>query len=212
MARRLRGVYLITPDCADTHYLLERTAKALSAGVALLQYRNKVASLGLRETQAGALQILCKGAGVSLIINDHIDLAERIGAAGVHLGGGDSRLEMARQRLGPDALIGASCYDSLERARTAVGLGASYVAFGTFAASPTKPDARRAPLSLLAEASSLGVPRVAIGGIGPDNVRVLVNAGADLVAVISSVYSAPDPAAAVRALAKAFHEFPGDSS
>jgi thiamine-phosphate pyrophosphorylase len=201
-----RGLYAITPDEADTGRLLARVETVLRAGAAWLQYRNKPASEDLRAEQALALQPLCRSFDVPLIINDDWALAAAIGAAGVHLGEDDGEIALARHELGPDAILGASCYDDAGLARQATFAGASYVAFGAFFPSPTKPHARRATLDLLRAAAVLGVPRVAIGGITPDNARPLVEAGADLVAVISGVFDAPDPAAATRAYISCFEE------
>lgn len=200
----LRGVYAITPDEADTGRLLARVETVLDAGVAWLQYRNKAADASLHETQALALQPLCARFGVPLIINDDWRLAARIGADGAHLGQDDGALRAARAVLGAEAIVGASCYDRLELARDAVAAGASYVAFGAFFPSPTKPLARRADVALLHDSAALGVPRVAIGGITPDNARVLVEAGCDFVAVISGVFDAEDPTVAVRAYRACF--------
>lgn len=211
MPTPLRGVYLITPDQEDTQRLLERTAGALSAGVALLQYRNKRADAALRHEQAEALTGLCRSFQVPIIINDDADLAARVGADGVHLGDADGSVRSVRAALGPRAVIGASCYASLERADHAQADGASYIAFGAFAASPTKPHAARADAGLLTRAQIFGIPIVAIGGITPTLAPSLVAAGADLLAVITAVYDAQDPAAAVHALRQAFPEFQGDS-
>lgn len=197
-ARAARGVYLITPDEADTARLLERVQPLLGAGATWLQYRNKAADAGTRRVQARALQDLCAAAGVPLIINDDAALAAAVGAAGVHLGEDDGDIAAARALLGPGALIGASCYDQLELARRAVAAGASYVAFGAFFPSRSKATTRRAHPRLLHEAAALGVPRVAIGGLAADNAAPLVAAGADLLAVISSVFAADDPVTALR--------------
>lgn len=193
-----RGVYLITPDEADTARLLERTRPLLAAGATWLQYRNKVADAATRHEQALALQALCAAAGVPLIVNDDAALASAIGAAGVHLGEDDGDIATARALLGPGAIIGASCYDQIELAQRAVAAGASYVAFGAFFPSRSKATTRRAHPRLLREAAALGVPRVAIGGLTPDNSTPLVESGADLLAVISSVFAADDPVAALR--------------
>lgn len=203
-SRQPSGLYLLTPDHADTAQLLADTRAALQTGITWLQYRNKSADAALRHKQALALRALCDDHGVPLIINDDVRLAHAISAAGVHLGEHDADLAAARSLLGPDAIIGASCYDSIERARDAVAASASYIAFGAFFASPTKPAARRATPELLREAATLGVPQVAIGGITPDNGGSLVAAGADLLAVISGVYAAPDIAQAVRAYHSCF--------
>lgn len=193
----MHGVYLITPDEADTARLLARVEPVLEYA-ALLQYRNKSASATLRRVQAEALHALCRAQKVPLIVNDDLALAQAIGADGVHLGENDGDVRAARVLLGAEALIGASCYDDFERARIAAASGASYVAFGAFFPSTTKPNARRATIDLLRDSAALGVPRVAIGGISPDNARSVVAAGADLIAVISGVFDAPDPVAAAR--------------
>lgn len=194
-----RGVYLITPDEPDTARLLARTAPLLAAGATWLQYRNKTASDALRREQATALQALCAAHGVPLIVNDDPALAQAIGAAGVHLGGTDGDISAARSLLGPDAIIGASCYDQLANAERAVAAGASYVAFGAFFPTTTKVTSSRAHPDLLRQSAALGVPRVAIGGLSPDNVGPIIDAGADLLAVVSGIYAAQDPVATQRA-------------
>lgn len=194
-----RGVYLITPDEPDTARLLARTAPLLAAGATWLQYRNKTASDALRREQATALQALCAEHGVPLIVNDDPALAKAVGAAGVHLGGTDGDIPSARALLGADAIIGASCYDQLAAAEQAVAAGASYVAFGAFFPTTTKITTSRAHTDLLRQSAALGVPRVAIGGLTPDNVGPIIDAGADLVAVVSSVFAAEDPVAIQRA-------------
>ena len=194
-----RGVYLITPDEPDTARLLARTAPLLAAGATWLQYRNKTASDALRREQATALQALCAAHGVPLIVNDDPELAQAIGAAGVHLGGTDGDIGAARSLLGPDAIIGASCYDQLANAERAVAAGASYVAFGAFFPTTTKVTSSRAHPDLLRQSAALGVPRVAIGGLSPDNIGPIIDAGADLLAVVSGIYAAQDPVATQRA-------------
>ncbi|HEL4112865.1 TPA: thiamine phosphate synthase [Stenotrophomonas maltophilia] len=194
-----RGVYLITPDEPDTARLLARTAPLLAAGATWLQYRNKTASDALRREQATALQALCAEHGVPLIVNDDPALAKAVGAAGVHLGGTDGDIPSARALLGAKAIIGASCYDQLANAEQAVAAGASYVAFGAFFPTTTKITTSRAHTDLLRQSAALGVPRVAIGGLTPDNVGPIIDAGADLVAVVSSVFAAEDPVAVQRA-------------
>lgn len=199
----MQGLYLITPDEPDTARLLERV-RAVLAGAALLQYRNKPAAAALRREQAAALLPLCRAAGVPLVVNDDWQLAAEIGADGAHLGKGDGAIVAARKGMGAAAILGASCYDDLARARSAAASGASYVAFGAFFPSPTKPAARRAPPDLLREAAPLGLPRVAIGGITPGNAAALVAAGADMLAVISGVFDAADPVAAAAAYRACF--------
>ena len=198
------GLYVITPDEPDTARLLARTAPLLAAGVTWLQYRNKTAGDALRHQQALALQAICSQANVPLIINDDVRLAKSIGAAGVHLGEADSDVAAARALLGHHAIIGASCYDQLPLAENAVAAGASYVALGAFFPTRSKTGTRQASVELLPRSAPLGVPRVAIGGITPDNARSLVDAGAELLGVISGVYEAPDPVAAVHAYHRCF--------
>lgn len=202
------GLYAITPDDVDTPRLLARVDAALAAGVAMLQYRNKRVDESTRRLQAEALQALCAKHAAPLIVNDDWQLAAAIGADGVHLGEHDGELRAARAALGSAAILGASCYDSLDLARAAVDAGASYIAFGAFFPSPTKPHARRASLGLLRDSATLGVPRVAIGGITPDNGRTLARAGCELLAVISGVFDAADPAVAVRAYQRCFDPDP----
>jgi len=207
-----RGLYAITPDEPDTSRLLERVETVLAAGATWLQYRNKAADAALREVQARELLPLCRRHAIPLIVNDDWRLAAAIGADGAHLGEDDGELAAAREALGDAAILGASCYDDLALARLAAAAGASYIAFGAFFPSPTKPDARRATLDLLRDSASLGLPRVAIGGITPDNARTLVDAGADLLAVISGVFDAADPRAAVHAYLDCFDARPAHSS
>ena len=198
-----RGLYLITPEEPDTARLLARVAAVLPQ-TTWLQYRQKGADGARRHAQAAALQALCAQAGVPLIVNDDVALAAAIGAAGVHLGEEDGDIAAARAQLGAQAIIGASCYDAHARAERAVAAGASYVAFGAFFPTTSKVTTRRAKPALLAEAAALGVPRVAIGGITPDNMGPLVAAGADLVAVIGGVFEAADPVAAALAYRQRF--------
>ncbi|UUE97294.1 thiamine phosphate synthase [Xanthomonas hortorum pv. pelargonii] len=198
-----RGVYLITPDEPDTARLLART-RPLPPAVTWLQYRNKQATTALRLEQASALREACAAHGVPLIINDDARLALQVGAQGVHLGEDDGEVAAARALLGAQAIIGVSCYDEIARAQAAVAAGASYVAFGAFFPTTTKVTTRRASPALLQQAAALGVPRVAIGGIAAAQVPELVAAGAALIAVVSGVYAAPDPVAAVQAYRAGF--------
>lgn len=201
MPARLKGLYAITPDTEDCARLLS-LAQAAAPHIDILQYRNKSPNAALRLEQARALAELCRRHGVVFIVNDDVELAASVGADGVHLGRDDAALSAARRRLGAGALIGASCYDSLERARRAVAAGASYVAFGAVFPSGTKPDATRAGLRLFAEARGLGAPLVAIGGIDAGNAGQVLAAGADAIAVISGVFGAADPAGAALELAE----------
>jgi thiamine-phosphate pyrophosphorylase len=197
----MRGLYAITPDTAELEPLLRKVEQALKAGVALLQYRNKIISKDKRLLQAKELAPLARGYGVPLIINDDVEIAAAVGANGVHLGKEDGDLAAARAKL-PGRIVGASCYNDLEKARAAVRAGASYVAFGSVFPSPTKPQAAKAPLSLFA--ANLGVPLCAIGGITLENAPALIAAGADLLAVITDLFEAPDIAARAAQYGKLF--------
>jgi thiamine-phosphate pyrophosphorylase len=200
--RAVHGLYAISDGPrAD---LIEACAAALAGGVAVLQYRDKTTDTARRYTEATALRALCTRHGALLIVNDDIELAAAVRADGVHLGEDDASLTDARQRLGADALVGVSCYDSLTRARDFAAAGADYLAFGAFFASSTKPRARHATPQLLRDARPLGVPLVAIGGITSSNARALIEAGADALAVISAVFGARDIQAAARELAVLF--------
>jgi thiamine-phosphate pyrophosphorylase len=198
-----KGLYLITPDEGEPARVRERVAPLL-AYAACLQLRCKpMDGAPLREA-ALLLRADCRAAGVPFIVNDDPRIAAEVGADGVHLGEHDARVAEARALLGDGAIIGVSCYEDLGRARNAAAEGADYIAFGAFFPSPTKPNARRATPDLLRDSAGLGLPRVAIGGITPDNARPLVEAGADLIAVISGVFDAPDPVAAARAYLSCF--------
>ncbi len=200
----IRGVYAVTPDLADTGLLLARVKAVLAGGARLLQYRNKTADRDARREQSIALLELCRRHDTALIINDDVELARELDADGVHVGANDAAIPAARARLGRGKLIGASCYDDLQRARSAATQGADYVAFGSFFASSVKPAAVRAQLSLLPAARQFGLPVVAIGGITLDNAGNLIDAGADAIAVISALFAAPDPELAARKFCRLF--------
>lgn len=200
----IRGVYAL----ADTSLLagaelLRRVAAALRGGAAVVQYRDKSADAARRLDEATALRALCRQHGAAFIVNDDIDLAERVGADGVHLGQDDASPALARARLGETALIGATCYNRLELAAPALKTGADHVAFGRFFPSSTKPGEIYASLDLLRAArATLRCPIVAIGGIRVDNAPPLVAAGADALAVGSALFGpGVDSEAAARALA-----------
>ena len=201
------GLYAITPECANTESLVQQVEQALSGGAHLVQYRNKGGDVALRHEQASELLMLCRHFHVPLIINDDMRLTDLIGADGVHLGKDDGGVREARLILGPDKIIGVSCYNDLQRALDAETHGASYVAFGSFFPSSTKPGAVAAPLTLLHEAKrSLNIPVVAIGGITLDNVAPLIEAGADAVSVISALFDSVDIGAAASRFAVLFEK------
>jgi thiamine-phosphate pyrophosphorylase len=201
MTRPLRGLYAVT-DGRGGADLLDLVGALLRGGAALVQYRAKQVPAARRQAEAAALLALCRAHRVPLVVNDDLDLAVASGADGVHLGRDDAPLAVARQRLGPDAIIGVSCYAEFDRARAAAAGGADYVAFGSLFPSSTKPAAPRAPLALLGRARrELGLPVCAIGGITLANAGLALAAGSDLLAVISDLAEAPDPQARAAAYA-----------
>lgn len=205
MPTEWRGLYAITPDEPDAAALLAAVDAALAGGVRWLQYRDKQRWAGDRRTLATALQARCAAAGARLIINDDVDLAIAVGAAGVHLGADDGDLAAARARLGAQRILGASCYADLDRAARAAAAGADYLAFGAVYPSSTKPAAVHAPLALLhAARARFALPLAAIGGITADNAAPVIAAGADLLAVISDLFQAPDIAARARTYQQLF--------
>ena len=207
--KRISGLYAITPDTDDTAALLEKVEAALSGGARLLQYRNKTASAALRLTQGRALLALCWKFQAPLIINDHLDLALALDAPGLHVGGEDGSASEARRQLGPDKILGVSCYGKLDNAHHAVEAGATYVAFGGFYPSQVKPGNARNPVSLLSEAKrALKVPVVAIGGITVANAPALIDAGADSIAIISALFTEPDIRGAARNFSNLFRRRP----
>ena len=208
-ASAIRGLYAITPDCADTGLLLSQAGQALAGGARILQYRNKSADAALRLTQANALRELTRKFPAIFIVNDDVQLAMQADADGVHLGAEDGGLKNARALLGKNKILGASCYNRTSLAKEAVASGADYVAFGAFFPSGVKPGAVKAGVELLREArAELAVPLVAIGGITPRNAAPLLEAGADALAVISALFDADDIAAAACNFSKLFIQEP----
>ncbi|MDO9622751.1 MAG: thiamine phosphate synthase [Pseudomonas sp.] len=201
---KLRGLYAITDSqlLADGK-LLPYAEAALKGGAILLQYRDKSSDDARRLRQAEALRELCNRYGAGLIVNDDAELAARLGV-GLHLGQTDGSLSVARALLGRQAIIGGTCHAQLELAEAAAKDGASYVAFGRFFDSNTKPGAPSATLELLDEAKSrINLPIVAIGGVTLDNAGLLIAHGASMVAVIHALFAA-DSAAEVERRARAF--------
>lgn len=206
--RRLRGLYAITDSHLLAGRLLPAVEAALTGGAAIVQYRDKSGDAARRLDEARALLRACRQRGVPLLINDDVELALAADADGVHLGRGDAALQAARARLGPDAVIGATCHDSLAFAEEAWRNGASYLAFGAMYSSATKPGASAATPGTLAAARRFGLPVVAIGGITADNAGPVIAAGADCVAVISDLWTATDITARARAISDLFEFTP----
>ncbi|MEM8826623.1 MAG: thiamine phosphate synthase [Pseudomonadota bacterium] len=197
-------LYLISPPTYDPGFP-DMLKAALDAGpVAAFQLRLKgVDDLEIRRAGAVIKPIL-DAYDVAFIVNDRADLAAELGADGVHLGQGDGDIGEARGLLGHDAQIGVTCHDSRHLAMAAGEAGADYVAFGSFFDTSTKETAHRPDQSILGWWTTISeVPAVAIGGITPDNVRPLIEAGADFLAVSGAVWHGP---AGIAAAMRAFKE------
>ncbi|HET8897286.1 MAG TPA: thiamine phosphate synthase, partial [Rhodanobacteraceae bacterium] len=188
--------------------LLAACAAVLAGGATVLQYRDDGDDHARRLQEASVLAQLCAAHGAPLLIADDIALAAESGATGVHLGLDGNRVAEARHRLGPDAIIGVSCGNRLERAREMTAAGADYLSFGAFFPSPTLPHAALADIALLREAQSLRLPIVAIGGINADNGYPLIAAGAHSLAAISALFDSANPTAAARSLSRLFSGAP----
>ena len=207
MKSPLRGLYVITEDRPPrTRPLLPGVEAALRGGARIVQYRDKSGDTARRLDEAKRLRQLCLRYGALFLVNDDVRLAANAAADGVHLGRDDGDIADARRQLPTDALVGVSCYNEFALARRAAAQGANYIAFGSFHPSPSKPQAVRAQPELLQQArQELSLPTVAIGGISPENGASLVNAGADMLAVISAVFAAPDVENAARAFTACFN-------
>jgi thiamine-phosphate pyrophosphorylase len=200
---KLRGLYAITDSELLKGKLLPYVEAALKGGATLLQYRDKSTDDARRLREAEALRELCNRYGAALIINDDAELAARLGV-GLHLGQGDGSLSAARALLGRQAIIGGTCHAQIELAEAAAKEGASYVAFGRFFNSNTKPGAPAADVALLAAAKAkVNLPIVAIGGVTLDNAPELIAHGASMVAVVHGLFGA-ESAAEVERRARAF--------
>jgi thiamine-phosphate pyrophosphorylase len=201
------GLYAITNVLPGTepNHLASQVVQAISGGAVMIQYRDKIHGPAERRQFAAALQTICAQLGAPLIINDEIELAAEVGAAGVHLGKDDADVSSARARLGSSAIIGVSCYNSFERAATATEQRASYVAFGSMFPSQTKPNAVRADINLITRArKELTIPIAAIGGISTQNAAMVIDAGAHWVAVVGGIFGGDDIESNARAFAQLF--------
>ena len=203
---KLRGIYAITDEALlAERNMAEVIESALQAGISMLQYRGKSGSKSLKLEQSREILDLCQFYDVPLIINDDLTLCKAIGADGIHLGDEDENLQEARLRLGNKAIIGVTCHSSLQAAIAAEEVGADYVAFGRFHPSKTKPEAPKAPIHILREAQvMLSVPIVAIGGINAENGAALIKAGADMLAVVHSVFGTSEISANTKRLVDLF--------
>jgi thiamine-phosphate pyrophosphorylase len=213
---QLTGLYAITDaSVTETDKLVHQVEQALIGGVRIIQYRNKQfgdkkADENQRLQTCLALRELTHRYNALLIVNDDVELARTTQADGVHLGRDDMNPKQAREVLGRDIIIGASCYNRFDLAEQAVKAGADYIAFGSFFPSTTKPNAVRAEPALLTKArEALDVPIVAIGGITPENGRALIEAGADMLAVVDGIFGQDDVQTAARRFIPLFQSITG---
>jgi thiamine-phosphate pyrophosphorylase len=209
MTAKLRGLYAITPEYADGLVMLADVEAALAGGCRIVQFRDKLSDAPERVVRARALRDLTRRFGARLLINDDLALARLIDADGVHLGKDDGNLVVTRAILGPDKILGASCYADFAAAQHAVAAGADYVAFGAVYPSLTKPGAAVATVDLFFQAktrltAAATCSTCAIGGITVTNAPPLIAAGADLLAVITDLFSASGDSAKITARASAY--------
>ena len=201
----IKGLYAITPDSADLNTLIQKTKSAIEGGAFMVQYRSKIQDRDVKMQQCAAILRLCREYEIPCIVNDDVDMCRILEADGVHLGEKDDNIAEVRHILGEDAIIGSSCYDQLDRAKSAQKEGASYVAFGAMFPTSTKPNAPRATLALLKEAKrEIQIPIVAIGGITVNNAHDVIKTGIDAIAVINSLYEAKSIKETAETLSKMF--------
>jgi len=207
LSQKLKGLYAITDENLISEKNFEQAVKsALQGGSKIIQYRDKSNNHNKRLRQATLLRALCTQNNAICIINDDIDLAKAVCADGVHLGKNDNSIAQARKILGDNSVIGVSCYNNLELAIAAEKNQASYVAFGAMFSSSTKPDASAAKLSIISAAKQqLKIPVCAIGGITQENIFQVIDHGADMAAVISSLFSSSNIKVAANNLSQKFN-------
>ena len=195
------SIYLVTDEaCLHGRPLLECVEEALAAGVTLVQYRAKAADGGVLYTEACKLKELCDKYSVPLIINDRLDIALAVGAAGVHLGQDDLPCAVARRLLGEDFIIGVSAHNPAEAVQ-AVSEGADYLGCGAVFGTATKHDVAKLGLeNLRAIRKAVAVPMVGIGGITADNYAEVLATGADGAAIVSGILAQDDIGAVVKKL------------
>lgn len=202
------SIYLVTDDgCLHGRALIDCVREALEGGVTLVQYRAKTASSAEMYAEALQMKALCDSFKVPLIINDRLDIAMAVGAAGVHLGQDDLPCAAARKILGEDYIIGVSAHNPAE-AKAALQSGADYLGCGAVFGTATKADVKKLGTEgLEAICKAKGLPVVGIGGVTADNYREVRTAGADGAAIVSGILAQPDIRATVEAIAKISQEF-----
>ena len=189
--KKISGIYAITPNKILDLNAIEQAI--IAHKISVLQYRHKTTDVSIKLNEAKQLQQLCLRHNTLFIINDDINLAQKIKADGVHLGKDDTSIKVARAQLGSDAIIGASCYNDIKLAKIAQDKGVNYVAFGALFPSNTKPNAPHCPLDIIMQAKqALAIPIVGIGGVDFDNQQQALDAGCDAVAMINALFQSTD--------------------
>ncbi len=187
---KLKGLYAITDEKLTPYELVDKYVyEAIKGGARIVQLRDKTLSDEELYPVAKKIKKICKSHKAIFVLDDRVVLAKAINADGVHIGGEDTPMELAREILGGKKIIGVSCYGDIQRAEEMVKKSADYVAFGSFFVSKTKPHAKVVSQAVLREAKKLGVPICAIGGIEPSNAKELVQSGADMLSVINALWS-----------------------
>lgn len=204
---QLTGLYAITDASGkNLDTLIRQVEQALIGGVRIIQYRDKSTDAKQRLEACQLIRKLTRQYNALLIVNDDVELARTIQADGVHLGKDDMDIEQARAQLGQTAIIGVSCYNRFDLAEQALKAGADYIAFGSFFPSTTKPEAATAKPALLTKArETLDIPVVAIGGITTENGRDLIEAGADMLAVVNGLFGQSDIESRAKRFCSLFH-------
>ncbi len=189
--KKITGIYAITPNKSPDLVLIEQAI--IKHQINILQYRHKTTNSLVKLKEAQQLQQLCWKHHTLFIINDDINLAQKIGADGVHLGKNDASIKTARTQLGDQAIIGISCYNDVHLAKQGQNQGADYSAFGALFPSNTKPNSVHCPLDIITQAKFvLNIPIVGIGGIDFNNQQQAINAGCDAVAMLNALFQSTD--------------------
>ena len=189
----IKGLYAITPDEKNLSILKSKVESSIKGGATLVQYRSKILSKNEQKKQAEEIKKICDYYQIPLIINDDIELCSILNADGVHLGENDENLEKARFILGPEKIVGVSCYNSIDRVKISQDKGATYIALGACFQSATKPNAPIASADLIALVlKNFQVPLVAIGGITLENIDLIIKEGVECCAVINSLFKSQD--------------------
>jgi thiamine-phosphate pyrophosphorylase len=199
---------VITDTSIQTRFgHVELAGRAITGGAETIQFRDKSMPAGEMIETARAIRLLCWSAGVTLIINDRVDVAMAVDADGVHLGSRDLPISVARKLLGPSRLVGATAAD-LDAAQRAAAEGADYIGFGHIyeTSSKVKPGSPKGTEALREACGAVSVPVIAIGGIRDDNIQAVLDAGAHGVAVVGAVCASPDPVSAAARLAMAIEK------